>query len=249
MPSSSWRKSAAKKLLTKELKDGNIPFDGKEMAPKAVYDAYKDDPAFVGVKYDAAFTRRLRDLRKKLSEVQEDETTDWRNSIAKQCLKQAFRDGLISLDFDKEKTGASKVWDEHCANNPAFEEMKFGNTFTRRLQSVRDDFLKKNSRAADDQIAFNNFRANHPEPTHNHRGKLRWAGSKAQQLLKQDMADGKHVGVRPKEFQATRPEYLEINLASFRDHIYQEQRLWKFQSRKRRNRNSNKHKDKSSELK
>lgn len=228
--SSTWRKSAAKKLLAKEIKDGNIPFDGKEMGPKAVYDAYKHDPAFVGIEYDAAFTRRLRDLRKKLSEAEEDEAIDWRNSIAKQFLKQAFRDSLISLDYDKEKTGAKQVWDTHCANNPAFEEMNFGSTFTRRLQSVRDDYVKKNSRAKDDQIAFNNFRATHPEPTHNHRGEPRWEGSTAQKLLKQDMADGKHIGIRPKYLQASRPEYLEINLASFRDHIYQEQRLWKFQN-------------------
>ena len=79
----AWKNHSARKLLKKDLENGVIPIDSKEMGPRDVYNKYKDNPAFQNIEYDATFTRHLRELRKKLSEQQDDEGIDWRNSAAK----------------------------------------------------------------------------------------------------------------------------------------------------------------------
>ena len=51
-----------------------------------------------------------------------------------------------------------------------------------------------------------------------------WDGSDAQRLLKDGVKEDKHVGNKPKVFQASREEYKPIKLKVFRDHLTQETR-------------------------
>jgi hypothetical protein len=116
------------------------------------------------------------------------------------------------------------VWDNHCADNPAFSDLKYDSNFTRRLKSVETYYVKKHKRQLDDQIAYDLFRANNPI-----KWEGRWAGSDAQKQFKKDLADGKHKEFKgPKEFRASNPMCEEFGLKKFRDHIYQENRLVKF---------------------
>ncbi len=227
-----WKKSAAKKLLQKALKDGDVPIDYKEMGPKVVYEKYENDPVFEGMQYNDAFRRRLLALRKQAADG-EDEKIDWKKHPGKQFLKQAFKEGTIPFDYSM-TIGPREVWDTHCKNHPALggAGMKYGTAFTRRLGTVCTHFCKQQARAIADQECFDLARKNHPIKTHNHRGELRWAGSEAQRLLKQDMKEGKHVQYfgHPQEFRATRPEYQEYAKETFRKHIHQEKRLWKFKN-------------------
>lgn len=55
-------------------------------------------------------------------------------------------------------------------------------------------------------------------------------GRRAQELLRFDMDKGVHDALKPFKFHTTRPEYEEFLLPTFRDHIYQEQRLRKYQN-------------------
>ena len=45
--------------------------------------------------------------------------------------------------------------------------------------------------------------------------------------MKEDLKEGKHLNIDPKDLWELRPEYQVHTLQVFRDHIYQEQRLGK----------------------
>jgi len=154
----------------------------------------------------------------------------WRKHPAKVALKEMFKDGTISVDYSTEG-GPRKVWNEHCQDHPAFSGMNYTTTFTNRLRSVKDDYKNKTGRAADDKKAYDNFRRLFPVETHNHKGEPRWEGSRAQELLREDMDNGRPTeDENPKDLHEDpdRPEYLEFNLDTFRNHIHQEKRLRKY---------------------
>ena len=232
-----------KEVLKQALEDGEIPIDGRKMGAKAVYDQYKDQDAFTNVQFDNTFKTHLGDLRKeiragtaaaaptpapkkKAQKKKEAPKIDWANSAAKVLLKKLFREGTIPVDYDDPEL----IWTTHCEGKPQFTGMSYDANFRSRLKAVKEDLCMKKSRAIADQEAYDNFRRNHPRPTHNARGEPIWDGSQAQALLKEDMADGLHVGKEPKQVWLSRPEFQEFLLDVFRDHIYQEQRLWKLEN-------------------
>ena len=162
----------------------------------------------------------------------------WEKSRAKQWLKTWFKDGSIPLEYSKTEGGLGprKYWDDLCAGHPDFggaAGMEYNDAFTRRLGSVKKDFEKKAKRATLDQASFDNYRLNHPEEALNHRGEPRWEGSLAQAQLKKDVEEKYHLGKKPKELWEDKGEdrksYKDYPLKVFRDHIYQEIRLKKWQ--------------------
>lgn len=235
-----WRTSAAKKLLQKALRNGDIPTDTKVMGPKAVYEKYKDHPEFDGIDYDNTFTRRLRDLRKQEIHVddEKDVAVDWKNSAAKQFIKELFKSKTIPLDYSA-TIGAKQVWDLHCKNDPAFVGMNYNDTFKRRLKSVCDDHARKDERADKDLEAYLNYQKLHPRPTHNARGEPQWDGSKAQEWLKHDVTAGTHLEYenKPSQLRLTRPEYQLFGVDTFRAHLHQELRLRKYYNYRDKKRN------------
>lgn len=229
----NWKNCRARLLLERALHCGDIPRDSKDMGPRAVFDKFKDHPDFRGMVYDATFGRRLRDLRKqqgKSIEPTKEVHIDWKNSAAKQVLKDYFKQKTIPLNYcDKHGVGFRYIWDTYCKNHPAFVGMECDETFNRRLRSVRDDYVRKDERAEKDLDAFLTFIKNHPRPSHNHRGEPQWDGSDAQRLLKEDMAIRKNLQyAKPSDFHDSRPEYGFYGKDCFRQHIHQEKRLIKF---------------------
>ena len=218
-----WRNHPARALLAKALKVGDIPIDGKELGPKKVYEKYKDTDAFNAMEYNATFTRRLRGLRKSAESSAEDKKIDWKRHPAKVFLYKSFKDQVIPVGYS-DTIGPKGVWDNHCANHPAFSDLKYDSDFTRRLKSVETYYVKKHKRQLDDQIAYDLFRTNNPI-----KWEGRWAGSDAQKDFKDDMAAGKNKEYKtPKEFHESNPKFKEFGLTKFRNHIYQENRLVKF---------------------
>ena len=108
--------------------------------------------------------------------------------------------------------------------------MEMDSAFVRRLGAVRDDYVKKTVRRDADRQPYLIDKANHPTPELNSRGEPQWNGSTAQSLLKELVASGAHNGIKPKEIWQQREEYQVYSLQAFRDHIYQEERLLKFQN-------------------
>ena len=222
---------AARDVLKAGVLSGDIHLDTKVMKPKAVYEKYKDTPELTLISYGDKFTRTLRSLRKKHADGDlENEglkVIEWGKSAAKQVLKKAFREGEVPVDYTDTKT----IWNDFCKDKRAFARLDYDSAFVRRLNSVRDDYMKRSARQVTDQAAFDVLKRNHPTPKYNSRGEPQWHGSTAQKLMKEDIKNGKHIG-RAKnqgDLRSSRPEYQVYSKQTIRDHIYQEQRLIKFQ--------------------
>ena len=232
---------AVRSLLKAGLLAEEIPTDGKAMRPKDVWTKYKtaNHEAIQCVDYEDKmardkFTRMLCSLRKKHRdgdlEHEGEKAIEWGKSAAKQFLKKCFREKTIPTDYQD----AKKVWQDHCEGTPAFKRMQFDSAFVRRLGAVRDDYLKKVERCNADLKAYQIAKANHPTPEFNSRGEPQWNGSPAQKLLKEAISNNEHVGKQPADLWNSREEYKVYSLTTFRDHIYQEERLLKFETTLRR---------------
>lgn len=228
---------ALRQLLKMELLNGEIPVEPSAMKPKQVWQKYKDashpDIQFVDYVDKSTrekYTRMLRSLRKKHKDgdLENEEKTGkqivWAKSAAKQYLKQCFRDELISVHYDN----AEEVWKNMCQDHAAFARMSFDAAFVRRLSSVQDDYVKKVDRCQKDLEAYLIAKENHPTPEFNCRGEPQWNGSDAQKLLKDMVSKGEHEGKEPKVIWQSKEEFQLYSLQTFRDHIYQEERLIKF---------------------
>ena len=194
-----WRNSKARKLLESEIRNRSIPFENKKMGSKAVFEKHKACAEFQGMTCDKAFQRRLASLRKIVKETEEDEGVEWDTSEAKAFLKDCFEDGVTPLSYRGTLTpleASKKNWDEHCAGQPAFEGMVFNSIFKRRLEAVAWNHDSKKLRASDDEKAFKQCRAKYPVRSHNDFGMPRWEGSEAERLMKKDINEGKHAGLK-----------------------------------------------------
>jgi len=139
---------------------------------------------------------------------------------------------LLFEDVRKHRIPTTMSDDEAFALRPEFHsEKEYADSkrlFPKRLESARNIVAAKQQRADAELALLQQDRAIHPFPALNHRGEPQWEGSPAQLFMKQDIADKKHVNIKPAVFQQTRPEYAGIPLKIFRGHIYQEARLQKF---------------------
>ena len=228
---------AVSDLLKAALLGNEIPVEPREMKPKVVWKKCKDSkhPAIQCVDYDNKqirdkFTRILRSKRSKHKdgdlENEGKKVIVWKKSAAKQFLKLAFREKTIPTDY----IDSEWVWQNHCSTHPAFKRLKFDAAFTRRLDAVREDYIKKVSRCETDLEAYKIAKRNHPTPEFNCRGEPQWNGSEAQKRLKEIVSNGEHdaEGVSPKTLWESDERFQAYSLPTFRDHIYQEKRLLKF---------------------
>lgn len=148
---------------------------------------------------------------------------NWRTSKGRELLLADVRSGTIHADMDDEEAFQSRP---EFAVGESLEEAK--RLFEGRLKSARGIIGRKNTRASSELALLREDRKVHPPPPTNHRGEPRWEGSVAQKLLKQDVAEKKHVGMKPSEFHQTRPEYQAYPPKVIKGHVEQEVRLQKF---------------------
>ena len=101
--------------------------------------------------------------------------------------------------------------------------------FSSRLSSLRKTVKDCIERQKLDQEAFDNYKRNHKEVAYySHHGYIQWQGSKAQELLLQDIEDGRHLEGKMNLW-ALRPQYYEnFPLKVFRDKLNQELRTAKY---------------------
>ena len=137
----------------------------------------------------------------------------WKGSEAKAQLQEDLLSGFISL----QKILPYK--DDH-EKRAIYKEFPL-KTFTRNLRTARKRIKQKKDASADDEAALQRDRILFPVPTHDLAGRLRWEGSDAERLLKEDMEAGEHTTSKPKELWLSRMEYTMFDLKTFRDHIYQ----------------------------
>jgi hypothetical protein len=102
-----------------------------------------------------------------------------------------------------------------------FEKVKYEN-FASNFYNLRNKVRKWKTRSEFDEKAYDHDIALYPTDT----SKLRWPGSEAEALLKQDVDDGKQKTMKPSQLRETQEAYMEWPLDRFRGHIYQEERKW-----------------------
>jgi hypothetical protein len=171
------------------------------MRASTVFKMFKDHPSFEGMEENEQFKNRLKDLCTKKA---------WLQSPARKFLVESFRKGTLKDDETPEEIFAK------VKSYVYFKGMECDSTWKRRLKALIESHQKKKKAAQEDQVAFDDFRKKHPIRSHNKFGQPRWDGSKAQQSLAIDMAEGLHEQYKgkPQELWATRPEYQEFTKKS-----------------------------------
>jgi hypothetical protein len=153
----------------------------------------------------------------------------WRKSKAKQLLYQDMRDGRVTLDKDDlgEDGEKMKLRDIYTLR-PEFAEYHY-EYFSARVSLLRKTINDANSRAEQDQEAFDNFKARHPPSLLSHKGYIQWQGSDAQQQVLEDIEDGLHESMAKVALWELRSVYYEnFPLKVFRDKLNQEIRSAKY---------------------
>ena len=150
-------------------------------------------------------------------------TEQWKDGCpGKVQLVKDLRSGFIPLDANAMKPK------EAYNLRPIFSQYGGYKNFPSRLRSARNQEIAKINRNASDEEAFAHDRNLFPIVTRNAQGLLRWGGSNAEELLRQDISNGRHHTLRPKQLHNSREEYKKFPLDRFREHIHQEVRRRKF---------------------
>jgi hypothetical protein len=141
----------------------------------------------------------------------------WPTSKSKALLRSGLLSGLITAEMLPRA-----VFDL----NPV-EHSKWNYTnWSSNLGNLREAIDRDRSRMQRDAISYGHDLAivkAGRSPT----AKIPWHRSLAPPLLKQDVNDGRHKEMTPKELYGSRPEYSTgFTLEEFRKHIYQEVDSW-----------------------
>ena len=152
-----------------------------------------------------------------MADEEYDGPVPWEFSEAKKLLERDIIDGRVG----SVATGLAPK--QVYAMRKEYADYEYP-MFVRRLYALRVKYEKLLELAAEDEEALAHdlqlgLRINSkPYP--------RWPGSDAERLLTQDIKAGKHLEMKPRQLQASRPEYAPWAPFPkvFRDHIHQELR-------------------------
>jgi hypothetical protein len=146
-----------------------------------------------------------------------DPPSPWRNSHAKQLLKEDIVEGRVSSSMP--------VKDVYEMRPTWYKRYKFNN-FKTNLNGLRKRIRKDKDRADEDLAAYLHDMQIPPTPPMAPRAAAypRWQDSEAEQLLKSDIEAGTGTSLKPEPLWKSRAEYQSFPLAVFRKHIYQELR-------------------------
>jgi hypothetical protein len=147
----------------------------------------------------------------------------WRNSKAKRLLYQAMMDGRVTLDKDDLGDGGEKMTLRAIYVLEAeFAEYNY-DKFSHRVSSLRKTITDAESRAEQDQEAYDNFTASHPPSLYSHKGYMQWQGSDAQKQAIEDIKKGLHKSMAKFDLWQKRDVYYEnFPLKEWRDKLNQE---------------------------
>jgi hypothetical protein len=108
------------------------------------------------------------------------DSTTWRNSIAKGILQEGLNDGTIPIDSNV--MSALEVY----SLRPEFQVFPYSQ-FRDRLRDMRKRTKGSKETSVADSAALAHDRVNHPIRERNERGEMRWEGSQAELFLHRDM--------------------------------------------------------------
>jgi len=135
----------------------------------------------------------------------------WADSKAKKILLKDILDGTLP-----DSVGPKDAYEMHPEYKRYVYERFRGNLYNLRRgikRSAKEADLAK-TMVARDVFSVSMEHLHKPYPV--------WKDSKADELLKKDIDDGKHTRMTPTELWDSRGEYQEYPLQVFRNHIHQE---------------------------
>ena len=150
----------------------------------------------------------------------------WENSRAKQIVRRGYIDETIPLTMPM---------DDIIELNPEVHKKWPVKQWKQNVRNLRKAIKRDKDRAMEDWLNYKvdiaKLKTNRPDNR-----KVPWHLSEAAEYLKQDMAKGKHLEMKPRELYLTRPSYQEFDLRTFRKHIYQRKdaepkRQWRFEKK------------------
>ena len=136
----------------------------------------------------------------------------WRSSKAKEILRDAIIRGLVNKSMTPEE-----VYESHDEYKK-WPKRNFKTNFKNLCTKVSKD----KARSCYDAAAYEHDRALLCELRGSNKTSSQWNLSDAKHLLRQDIEEGKHFNMRPRELYGTCKEYQDFDLKTFRKHIYQE---------------------------
>ena len=171
--------------------------------------------------------KRKTETKASRKEREKPQWIDCKKCAAKEVILDDLKTGR--LPRDAKKMSAEKAY-KFYKKLPKFKKVCFSQ-FEERLADHRKQVSKQWMLAQADEEAFERdkrrgYLAN--TKTHTDRGDLIIYLDKVQDLIRQDIQDGKHIGLKPSEFQATRREYSKIKKQKFKECLYQAIKRKKF---------------------
>ena len=150
---------------------------------------------------------------------------DWRNSRAKQVILEDLERYFLPLE--EEDMSTEDAWTYVYQGMPEFEFVQFSQ-FQARLKDHRKQVKKRQVAASRQQHDFVRDRQLHPRRTHDRNGRLLFDASAASALLRDDVADDRHLTMDSETLRKSRTAYHPFEPTEFRRRIYQEVRRQKF---------------------
>jgi hypothetical protein len=150
----------------------------------------------------------------------------WQKSKAKKDLYNLIMEGVISDDPSDHSTLIEDIY----YMSDEFQKYSF-EKFEGRLKALRKKIQSLNTRAEEDERAFEIYKKNHAPALFSHKGYIQWQGSESQELLWDDLDEYmKNPDMKPKDLwsREDRPYKDEFPLEAFRDKIKQEIRTAKY---------------------
>ena len=131
------------------------------------------------------------------------------------------------LPVDAKELSAEDAWELSYKNMVEFKDVPF-EQFKDRLRDHRRQMKNGLQCNNIEEEALQHDRKLYPRQLKNSKGELVFDLHPAKLLLRKDVAERKHLMMKPMELQETRPEYLLFDRRKFKERIYQEVRRVKF---------------------
>ena len=132
-----------------------------------------------------------------------------------------------ALPVDASLCTAELAWELFYKDNVDFMDVPFAQ-FKARLADHHAQVKKNLGRARHEEKCMIHDRSLFPRQPKNERGELVFDLHPAKDILREEVAAKKHVGIAPEDLWRTHPEYQEFDKDIFRGHVYQELRRVKF---------------------
>ena len=152
-------------------------------------------------------------------------TIKWPKSEARNKVLDDLLKGVLPVDA--KELSAEDAWELSYKNMVEFKDVPF-EQFKDRLRDHRRQMKNGLQRNNIEEEALQHDRKLYPRQPKNSKGELVFDLHPAKLLLKKDVAETKHLMMKPMELQATRPECLLFDRRKFKERIYQEARQVKF---------------------